>query len=516
MQKGISRVPGIQVRKVKSLSKVRIRNKNLLHKVVSPAVAAGAIESGMTIGAAGGLYSGFPKTFFKALAERGRKGEVKDLGLWGVSLFGKEIEGLLAEAGVLKRRLGSHGDRTLRECINAGKVQCNDIRTEMLPQFVGSRFFKKVDVAVVDAVGVTEEGHIIPSHTPADIGSHIRTADLVIVEINHAQPVEWEGFHDIYIPELPPRQKEIPIYRAGDRIGTPYVSAGEEKITYIIESHYPEKNPPLPVVDESSQKLAEHLIDFFKNEVRSGRLPGNLLPLETGIGSIADAFLRCLAGSDFTDLEIYTGALGDGVIELIDSGRCKVASGGGIFFSENTLAKIYNNFDYYREKLIIRSAEVTNHPEVIRRLGLIALNAAIEVDIYGHINSSHIGGTHLVNGVGGSSVFAANGYLSIFLALSTGKGGAISTVVPMVSHVDNTEHFVDIVVTEQGLADLRGLSPQERAAQIIDNCAHPAYRPALYDYFAKAKDLSGGHEPHLLPEAFSFHERLKQTGSMIK
>jgi succinyl-CoA:acetate CoA-transferase len=99
---------------------------------------------------------------------------------------------------------------------------------------------------------------------------------------------------------------------------------------------------------------------------------------------------------------------------------------------------------------------------------------------------------------------------------STAKGGTISCIVPMVSHVDHTEHDVEIIVTEQGLADLRGHSPTQRARLIIENCAHPDFRPALLDYFERAqKEGSGQHTPHLLDEALSWHSRFVKTGEML-
>ncbi|HHV69176.1 MAG TPA: propionyl-CoA--succinate CoA transferase, partial [Ochrobactrum intermedium] len=159
--------------------------------------------------------------------------------------------------------------------------------------------------------------------------------------------------------------------------------------------------------------------------------------------------------------------------------------------------------------------EISNHPEVIRRLGIIGINTALEFDIYGNVNSTHVDGTHMMNGIGGSGDFARNAFISIFVTKSEAKNGAISSVVPMVTHVDHTEHDVDILVTEQGLADLRGLAPRERARAIIDNCAHPDYRDQLNDYFDRAC-ARGGHTPHLIEEAFSWHQRRRETGSMRK
>ncbi len=100
------------------------------------------------------------------------------------------------------------------------------------------------------------------------------------------------------------------------------------------------------------------------------------------------------------------------------------------------------------------------------------MNGMLEADIYGNVNSTHVMGTRIMNGIGGSGDFARNGYLSMFLSPSTAKGGAISSIVPMVPHVDHTEHDVQVLVTEQGLADLRGLSPRKRSRVVIDKCAH--------------------------------------------
>ncbi|TKI78799.1 acetyl-CoA hydrolase, partial [Bacillus wiedmannii] len=103
-------------------------------------------------------------------------------------------------------------------------------------------------------------------------------------------------------------------------------------------------------------------------------------------------------------------------------------------------------------------------------------NTALELDIYGNVNSTHVLGTKMMNGIGGSGDFARNARLAIFVTKSIAKGGNISSIVPFVSHVDHTEHDVDVIVTEQGYADLRGLAPRERVELIIENCVHPMYR----------------------------------------
>lgn len=156
--------------------------------------------------------------------------------------------------------------------------------------------------------------------------------------------------------------------------------------------------------------------------------------------------------------------------------------------------------------------KISNNPEIIRRLGVIALNVGLEFDIYGHANSTHVAGVDLMNGIGGSGDFERNAYLSIFMAPSIAKEGKISTVVPMCSHVDHNEHSVKVIITEQGIADLRGLSPLQRARTIIDNCAHPMYRDYLHRYLENAP---GGHIHHDLSHVFDLHRNLIATGSML-
>ena len=168
--------------------------------------------------------------------------------------------------------------------------------------------------------------------------------------------------------------------------------------------------------------------------------------------------------------------------------------------------------DYCASRIVLRPQEISNNPEIIRRLGVIALNVGLEFDIYGHANSTHVAGVDLMNGIGGSGDFERNAYLSIFMAPSIAKEGKISTVVPMCSHVDHSEHSVKVIITEQGIADLRGLSPLQRARTIIDNCAHPMYRDYLHRYLENAP---GGHIHHDLSHVFDLHRNLIATGSML-
>jgi succinyl-CoA:acetate CoA-transferase len=234
------------------------------------------------------------------------------------------------------------------------------------------------------------------------------------------------------------------------------------------------------------------------------------------VGNVANAALAELAQSRFENLTAYTEVIQDGMLSLLKTGAFSVASATAFSLSSDAVTEFNDNVRDYRDRIVLRPQEISNHPELVRRLGVLAMNGAIEADIYGNVNSTHLMGSRIQNGIGGSGDFARNAYISFFVTPSTAKGGAISSIVPMVSHVDHTEHDVHVIVTEQGLADLRGLAPRRRARLLIDKCAHPDYRPLLEDYSDRALSGAFGRQtPHLLEEALSWHARYVRTGSMM-
>jgi succinyl-CoA:acetate CoA-transferase len=277
----------------------------------------------------------------------------------------------------------------------------------------------------------------------------------------------------------------------------------------------PDRNSAFKAPDEASRRIAGHILEFLAWEVKKGRMPETLLPLQSGVGNIANAVLFGLEEGPFEGLTSYTEVIQDGMIRLLKSGKLTAASATAFSLSPEMLTKVNADMAQYRKQIVLRPQEISNHPEIIRRLGVIAMNGMIEADIYGNVNSTHVMGSRIQNGIGGSGDFARNGYLSIFMAPSTAQRGTISTIVPMASHVDHTEHDVSVVVTEQGLADLRGLSPRQRAHLIIEKCAAPEFKPLLLDYLNRAERLSyGRHTPHLLSESLGWHNRYLRSGQM--
>ena len=499
----------------------RIRSSEFARKVTTAEDAAALIPAGANVGMSGFTGAGYPKAVPGALAERIAKlnaagGEPFKVSVWTGASTAPELDGALAAADGIDLRLPYQSDPVTREKINSGEMQYTDIHLSHVAQMVWQGFFGPLDVAVIEVSGVTEDGLLIPSSSVGNNKTWLDRADAVILEVNSWQSADLEGMHDVYYgTALPPHRRPVPILRPGDRIGEPYFRCPPEKVVAVVPTHAPDRNTPFKEPDAISCAIAENVLEFFAAEVRAGRVPPELLPLQSGVGNVANAVLAGLAEGPFDHLTAYTEVIQDGMLDLIEAGRLDVASATAFSLSPSANERLTADLPRFRERILLRPQEISNHPEVIRRLGVIAMNGLIEADIYGHVNSTHVMGSRIQNGIGGSGDFARNGYVSIFMTPSTAKDGAISSIVPMVSHVDHTEHDVDVIVTEHGLADLRGLSPLRRARRIIAHCAAPEFRPALEDYVDRALASGrGAHTPHLLEESLAWHVRYLRDGTM--
>ena len=303
----------------------------------------------------------------------------------------------------------------------------------------------------------------------------------------------------------------MPIFSVRDLVGDDSIKIDPEKII-VVETNEPNEGAGFAPVDEVTAKIGENVAHFLETELKDGRIPEQFLPIQSGVGNIANAVLAAMGDNkNIPDFDVYTEVIQDAVIELMERGRVRFASGCSLTVSNQVIQKIYENLSFFKRKLVLRPSEYSNNPEIVRRLGIIAMNTALEADIYGNINSTHVTGTKMMNGVGGSGDFTRSAYVSIFVTPSIAKGGKISAFVPMVSHMDHSEHSVKVIVSEYGVADLRGKSPVERSHLIIDNCAHPEYRPQLKEYIARCEM---GHTPQDLYDAFAFHEAFLETGDM--
>jgi succinyl-CoA:acetate CoA-transferase len=490
----------------------RIGPTSLWGKVVGAEEAAMHIKDGMVVGMSGFTRAGDAKVVPLALAERAAEDKLKITLLTGASL-GSDVDKTLAQAGCLSRRIPFQADPTLRKAINAGEVMFVDQHLSETVEMLRSRQMAPIDVAVIEAVAITPEGGIIPTTSIGNSATFAILAEKIIVEINLHQSLDLIGLHDVYIPTRRPHREPIPITSPSDRAGLPYIPVDPSKIAAIVITEKLDSSATIAPPDAGTRDIADHLIRFFRGEVKKGRVGTSLLPLQAGIGSIANAVLHGFADSPFHDLTMYSEVLQDSTFELFDSGKLAFASGSSMTLSGPAGKRVFADINRYKDRLVLRPQEISNHPEVIRRLGIIAINTALEADIYGNVNSTHVNASMMMNGIGGSGDFARNAYLSVFVTKSVAKDGRISSIVPMVTHVDHCEHDVDVIVTEQGLADLRGLAPRERARLIVEECMHPDYRDMARDYLREAQGR-GGHTPHVMERAFEWHLAFQREGSM--
>jgi acyl-CoA hydrolase len=391
-------------------------------------------------------------------------------------------------------------------------VRFVDMHLSMLPQTVRYGFLGPIHWAVVEACDVTAGGGIVLTTSVGAANTYLRLADKILIELNRKHPPTLLGMHDIFEPKDPPARQEIPIYHVSDRIGAASVIVDPKKIAGVVMTNEPDEgggfDDPTPVTEQIGQNLA----DFLVAEMNAHRIPAQFLPLQSGVGNIANAALSALGHhKEIPNFEMYTEVLQDSVVPLLESGRCTFASTCALTLSADKMDHVTRNLDFFRQRILLRPQEISNHPEVVRRLGIISMNTAIEVDLGGNVNSTHVMGRQMMNGIGGSGDFTRNAYLSIFSCPSTAKGGKISAIVPLVSHMDHSEHSVSVIVTEHGIADLRGKDPHERAMAIVNNCAHPDFRDQLHEYLHLVKQ---GHIPQSLSLAFAMHRQFLTTGDM--
>lgn len=474
------------------------------------------INNGDVLGLSGFTAAGSPKVVTEALAERAIKeheaGRPFKVDIFTGASTNRWADGALALANAIGRRTPYQNTPDLRKRINSHDAHYFDLHLSELAQKFRNGFYGDMDWAILEVAEVFDNGEVVLGIGAGNVPTYVRHAKKVILELNSKLTKDLYGMHDIYMPLDPPNRREIPIFKPSDRIGSPVVKIDPSKIVGVVPSAHYDGIKGFKELDDTSLQIGANVCSFLISELKAGRLPKEFLPLQSGVGNVANAVLYGLADSkEIPRFEMYTEVIQDAVIELMKKDRCKFGSTCALTVSDATEEEILTHLDFFRDKLVIRPAEISNNPEVIRRLGVIAMNTALEADIFGCINSTHVLGTRMMNGIGGSGDFTRNGYMSIFSCPSVTKGGAISNIVPMCSHIDHTEHSVDILITEQGIADLRGLDAVQRAETIIANCAHPMYRPLLTEYLHFAQT---GNIPHSLEAAMAFHTAFKNTGDM--
>ncbi|KAF9037017.1 hypothetical protein BDZ89DRAFT_1090770 [Hymenopellis radicata] len=503
----------------------RIKRPAYLSKLAQASDLAPLFQNDDYIGWSGFTGVGYPKAVptvrpeFSASFEPGHQEEKFNLFV-GASC-GPEVEDRWARMDMIERRYPHQVGKEISKGINEGRINFSDKHLSMFPQDLVYGYYslkkkhgdpnKPLNWAIVEATAIEEDGSIVPGASVGATPEIIQSAEKIIIEVNTRIP-NLTGLHDINQSFVPPRRQPYLITHPSDRIGTTSIPVDPDRVVAIVESVNPDNTSPNAPENDESRAIA----------LSVGRLPKSLLPLQSGIGNVANSIIGGLADGPFDQVQVWTEVLQDTFIRFFDSGKLEFATATSIRFSPDGFDHFYKNWETYKNRLLLRSQQVANSPEIIRRLGIIAMNTPLEVDIYAHANSTNALGSRMLNGLGGSADFLRNAKLSIMHTPSSrptkNDPTGISCIVPFASHVDQTEHDLDVVVTEQGLADLRGLSPRERAPLIIEKCAHPDYKDLLHEYYNRSlhecMKRGAGHEPHMLRNAFKFHTNFLENGTM--
>lgn len=478
--------------------------------------AASQIKHGQTCAFSGFTPAGTPKVVTEALAKvaeaEHRAGRDFQIGVLTGASTGPSLDGVMADADAVLWRTPYQSNGSMRKAINSGRAKFFDMHLSMVAQSVRYGFLGPVHHAIIEACDINDNGEVVLTTGVGCSPTYARLAERVYVELNARHPKALRGFHDLYEPADPPHRREIPVYAPSDRIGTEVLKIDPKKIVGVIECNRDDETGSFRECDATTLQIGANVAAFLAGEIKSGRIPQSFLPIQSGVGETANAVLQALgACKDIPAFEMYTEVIQDAVIALMREGRVKFASGSSLTVSPEARSAVYDDLEFFRSRIVLRPQEITNHPEIVRRLGIISCNTAIEVDVFGNVNSTHLLGQKMMNGIGGSGDFTRNAYISMFICASTQKNNNISTIVPQVTHVDHNEHSVQVIVTEWGVADLRGRAPADRARLIIDRCAHPAFRDLLRENLA---NQGMTHTPHGLSSAYALHQELARSGSM--
>ena len=407
--------------------------------IITAAEAAAMINNGDTLGLSGFTAPGTPKAITeeiakKALAEH-EAGRPFKINLYTGASTSDHVDGVLSRANAINRRAPYQNVPDLRKRINCHDVHYFDRHLSEMAQEMRYGFYGNIDYAIIEAADITPDGEVVLGTGIGNIPTYAMMAKKIFIELNEELPAQLHGMHDVVLLQDPPYRREVTIFAPNDRIGSPVLKIDPSKVVGVVKTKYLDGVKEFTAPDEVSKQIGANVVQFLVSEYKKGGIPKSFLPLQSGVGNVANAVLYDLGeNKELPTFMMYTEVIQDAVLELMRKGKCTFASTCSMTFADNTERKLFADIDYFRDKIVMRPAEISNNPEVIRRLGVIAMNTALEADIFGCVNSTHVLGTKMMNGIGGSGDFTRNAYISIFSCPSVTKGGLISNIVPMVAH----------------------------------------------------------------------------------
>ena len=301
---------------------------------MTAAEAAALIKNGDQIAMSGFTPAGVAKATTKELAklaiaehEAGREFKVA---IFTGASTGQSTDGDLANAQAIKYRAPYTTNPDFRKHVNLGEIPYNDLHLSHMAQELRYGFYGPVDWAILEVCDIEEVGNDYHVYLTAAGGispTAARLAKKVILELNSFHNPNAKFIHDVYEPLDPPYRKPIPIFNVSDRIGVPYVSIPKDKVVGVVECNIPDEARAFKDSDPVTDKIGYLTAEFLVDELHKGRIPKEFLPLQSGVGSTANAILGAL-GEDkhVPDFNIYTEVLQDAVVGMMLHGRVKDAS----------------------------------------------------------------------------------------------------------------------------------------------------------------------------------------------
>ena len=486
---------------------------------ITAAEAAAMIDHDATIGFSGFTPNGIPKAVVREIKKKAEQlhaeGQPYQISLVTGASGCQSLEGDLANVHAIKFRGPFSTNKGFRTHTNLGEIDYEDMHLGHVAERLRRGFYGEIDWAIIEVSDLDELDTVCRAYLTTAGGivpTIVRLAKRIIIELNRFHSPDSKLLHAVYECAEYPHRQPIPLLSVGQRIGTNYVEIDPKKIVGVIDSNIEEEARGFVDPNADLTRIGQNVVDFFLSDMKAGHIPPTMFPKQSGVGTTGNAVLKAIGQCEgLPPMEVFSEVVQDAVVELIEQGKISQASAAAMTCTNECIQHVYENIDFFSRHLTLRPSELSNAPALIRRFGVIAMNPALECDLYGNENSSHICGSSLMNGIGGSCDYERNGSISIFYTPSTAKGGKISAIVPMCCHVDSTEHDVDVIVTEQGVADLRGKGPMRRAQEVIERCAHPDYKPLLREYLRIAPQ---GHEPQHMRAALAFHDTYLNKGDM--
>ncbi|MBO4370570.1 MAG: acetyl-CoA hydrolase, partial [Paludibacteraceae bacterium] len=317
--------------------------------------AANLIQNGDILGFSGFTPAGAPKEVSKALAERAEalhaQGQAFKVGMYTGASTGDSTDGALARANAISFRTPYQSNKDLRNSLNSPDgAQYFDMHLSELAQDMRYGFLPKPNWAIIEVCDINDKGEAVLTSGVGISPTIARLADKVIIELNERHPKSLRGIHDIYEPADPPCRKEIPIYKPSDRAGSPILKIDPKKIAGIVKTNRKDEVGGFTAPDEITSRIGKHVVEFLTGELRAGRIPASFLPIQSGVGNIANAVMAELGESkEIPAFEMYTEVIQDSVIGLMKEGRIKFASGCSLTVTDPVLQEVYDNMDFFHD-----------------------------------------------------------------------------------------------------------------------------------------------------------------------